>query len=153
MTRFTLSWQEYHIHQMSVTRAGHCCEVRQTEERKKTIMFLSSKLCLLIALLLGWLLMDITFRAVPQATVWSSAFWNERLCDALLKLVQRSVIHHRLHCQREAATSPCFPVTIGLHGELLSAISQCCSMHWAGEIAANLHFFRTWETTALQQLF
>lgn len=100
---------------------------------RKTIMFLSSKLCLLIALPLGWLLMDITFYAVPQATVWSSVFWNEQLCDAPLKLVQCSIIHHLQHCQRVAPMSQCLPVTIGLQ-ELLSANSQwgtiCTWLEW-----------------------
>jgi len=82
-------------------------------------MFLSSKLCLLIALLLGWLLMDITFHAVPQAAAWSTAFWNERLGDAPLKLVQRGIVHHPRHSQRgAAAASPSLPVTMGLRGEL-----------------------------------
>lgn len=111
-------------------------------------MFLSSKLCLLIALLLGWLLMDITFHAVPQAAVWSSAFWNERLCDAPLKLVQHGIIHHLRHCQRGAAASPCLPVTMGLQAESLSATSQCCALHWATDIALPSHFTYIWNNCA-----
>lgn len=116
----------------------------------ETIMFLSSKLCLLMALLLGWLLMDITFHAVPQATVWSSAFSNEQLCDAPLKLVQRSIIHHLQHCQRVTAMSPCLPVTIGLQ-ERLSPNSQCGAMYAGPERwQVHLHFspLHSGETTA-----
>lgn len=119
--------------------------VEQRRERK-TIMFLSSKLCLLIALLLGCLLMDITFHAVPQAAMWSSAFWNERLYDAPLKLVQHGIIHHQRHSQRGAAASPCLPVTMGLQRELLSATSQCCVLHWTTEIALLLHFKYIWNS-------
>lgn len=103
-------------------------------------MFQSSKLCLLIALLLGWLLMDITFHAVPQAAVWSSAFWNEQLCDAPLKLVQQGIIHHLQHCQPGAAASPCLPVTMGLRGEALSVTSWCCTLYRAIEKALPPHF-------------
>lgn len=141
MTKFLLSWQQYHIHQMSITQPVHCCVEtnRGAGGGRKTIMFLSSKLCLLIALLLGWLLMDITFHAVPQAAVWTSAFRNERLCDAPLKLVQHGIIHHPPHCQWGAAASPCLPVTMGLQGELLSATSRRCALHWATEIAFHIH--------------
>lgn len=97
-------------------------------------MFLSSKLCLLIALLLGWLLMDITFHAVPQATVCCSAFWNERLCDAPLKLVQHGIIHLLWRCQRGAAASPRLPVTMGLQGDALSGTSQRCTLYSTTEI-------------------
>lgn len=125
-----------------------------TEEGRKTIMFLSSKLCLLIALLLGWLLMDITFHAIPQAAVWSSAFWNERLCDAPLKLVQHDIIHHLRQCQRGAAASPRLPVTVGLQGEGLSATSQRCALHWAAEVALPPLFTNSWTTvvTTLQAI-
>lgn len=87
-------------------------------------MFLRSKLCLVMARSLGWLLMDITSRAVPQAAIWSSAFWNERLRDAPLKLVQRGIIHLLLHRQRGAPKSPCLPATTGLQGETLSTIAH-----------------------------
>lgn len=127
-TAVTYSSNEHH----SASSSSRWVEQRR---ERKTIMFLSSKLCLLIVLLLGWLLMDITFHAVPQAAVWSSAFWNERSCDAPLKLVQHGIIHHLRHCQRGAAASPCLPLTMGLQREALSATSQCFALHWATEIA------------------
>lgn len=110
---------QVHIIMTAVSYSSHH-SVSSSSNRgrgEKTITFQSSKLCLLIALLLGWLLMDITFHAAPQAAVWNSAFWNEQLCDAPLKLVQHGTIHHLQHCQREAAASPCLPVTTGLQEE------------------------------------
>ena len=77
MTAASYSSNEHH----SASSSSHWVEQRR---ERKTIMFLSSKLCLLIALLLGWLLMDITFHAVPQAAVWSSAFFEMSDCVMLL---------------------------------------------------------------------
>lgn len=51
---------------------------------EKTIMSRSSKLCLLIALLLDWLLMDITFCAVSQATVCDAVPFETSNCVMLL---------------------------------------------------------------------
>lgn len=135
MTAVSYSSNEHHSASSSLWRD-------EQGRGRKTIMFLSSKLCLLIALLLGWLLMDITFCAVPQSSVWSSAFRNERLCDAPLKLVQHGIIHHLPHCQWGEAASPCLPVTMGLQGELLSATSRCCALHRATEIAFHIHLKR-----------
>lgn len=126
VTAVSYSSNEHH----SASSLSHC---RVQRRGRKTIMFLSSKLCLLIALLLGWLLMDITFHAVPQAAAWSSAFWNERSCDAPLKLVQHGTIHHLRHCQRGAAASPRLPVTVGLQGDALSVTLTVLSFalgHW-----------------------
>lgn len=149
MAKFILSWQEHHIHQMNISRAVHRCR-EMHRGGGETIMFLSSKLCLLIALLLGWLLMDITFHAIPWVGVWSSAFWNERLCNALLKLVQRGFICHPRRCQRGAATLPCLPVAIRLQRELLSASSLCSAMHRARHEADFLHMSQTREPSQLQ---
>lgn len=143
MTKF-ISWQRHHIHQTSIIQPVHRCTELNKGGGRKTIMFLSCKLCLLIALLLGWLLMDITFHAIPQAAVWSSPFWNERLCDAPLKLVQRGIIHHLRRCQRGAAASPCLPVTMGLQAEAPSATSQCCALHPATMIAPPPRFPSIW---------
>lgn len=84
--------------------------------------------------------MDITFLAVPQAAVCSSAFWNEQLCDAPLKLVQHGIVHHLQHCQRGAAASPYLPVTMGLQGEVLSVTSWSYTLHPVTERALPPHF-------------
>lgn len=61
-TTFTWWQRQYHIHQMSVTQLNG--------GGGKTIMSRRSKLCLLIAQLLGWLLMDIIFpRCLPGLRV------------------------------------------------------------------------------------
>lgn len=138
MTKFILSRQRYHIYQMSITQPVRGCRA-MNEGGRKTIMFLASKLCLLIALLLGWLLMDITFHAVPRAAERTRAFWNERLRDAALKLVQQGTIHHVQHCQQGAAASPC-------HTGVTGRLGVCCA---CSEIPLRfLCIWNSWATVA-----
>jgi hypothetical protein len=93
---------------MSITQAVHCHAETNARRGWKTIMFPRSKLCLLIALS-AWLAVDGYFspcRSPGRGPAFeSAAFWNERLCDAPLKLVQRGVIHHLRLCRQSPPVS------------------------------------------------
>lgn len=101
--------------------------LRWREERQENNNVPASKLCLLIALLLGWLLMDITLHAVPQASESSIAFWNEQSRDVALKLVQRAIIHHVRCAASGSATVPTSASHNGVRTQ--NATLLCCTLH------------------------
>lgn len=61
----------------------------------------------------------------PRPLCEAGAFWNERSCDAPLKLVQRGIIHHVRHCQQGAAAVSASPSSASHNGVTGGRIAFC----------------------------